>query len=215
MYFKAKMTGLFVGLFYRFYSFSFRYRFFYLTPENKLNKLATNNKLFKDLAFQTKIYAVWHQDELALLPYFANRSVNVMVSLSKDGTMFAWALKIFGFKTIRGSSHRGGKEALRMAIKKVKEGEAFTTAIDGPRGPIYKAKRGIVILSQEANIPILPVRAFPHSAITFEKSWHKDRLPKPFSRIDVVFGTREFHTQDSLEHQFSVIDDFIFNELKK
>lgn len=86
-------------------------------------------------------------------------------------------------------------------MKKVMEGNKFTIAVDGPRGPIYKVKDGITALSQKAKRPIVPVRAHPARKIVFEKSWNKATLPMPFTRIDLVIGKIGFYSTQELEEK--------------
>ena len=72
-------------------------------------------------------------------------------------------------------------------------------AIDGPKGPIFKAKEGIVRMSEKSKRPIFPCRAFPHRYYCFEKAWNKAKLPMPFTKIDIVFGNAKICNSSELE----------------
>jgi lysophospholipid acyltransferase (LPLAT)-like uncharacterized protein len=61
-------------------------------------------------------------------------------------------------------------------------------AVDGPKGPIYKAKPGVFELSRLSHFPIVPVGMAASSTKIFVRSWNKAVLPWPFSRVYVVFG---------------------------
>jgi lysophospholipid acyltransferase (LPLAT)-like uncharacterized protein len=58
---------------------------------------------------------------------------------------------------------------------------------DGPKGPRYRLQPGIIKLSSLTGIPIIPFH------VDYAKSWRLDswdrfHIPKPFSRVKVVFG---------------------------
>src|SRR5512143_1350765 len=93
------------------------------------------------------IYAFWH-GSLFLLPYTYRNSGNViMVSESRDGEIMARTLKNFGFEVVRGSSKRKGHRALIALINSMRKGKSVATAVDGPRGPVHKVKKGVVFLA--------------------------------------------------------------------
>ncbi|MBA3236864.1 MAG: hypothetical protein H0T62_00750, partial [Parachlamydiaceae bacterium] len=59
---------------------------------------------------------------------------------------------------------------------------------DGPKGPCYKVKPGILYAAKESGAPII---AFSWEADRFWefKTWDKFRLPKPFSTIKVTLSS--------------------------
>lgn len=143
----------------------------------------------------------FHQDELCLLPFFKGKKLATLVSLSKDGNIMTGLAMKLGFQVVRGSSSRGAARALIGAIKTVQQGYNFAIAVDGPRGPIYKAKPGLSTISKKTNVPIMPLRAIPTRSITFKKSWNQARLPLPFSTIHLYFGNVGVYTAEQLEQQ--------------
>lgn len=145
------------------------------------------------------IYAFWHQDELSLIPCFSNKGVLALVSYSKDGTIMSTALRLFGYRIVRGSSSKGAVSGFMAAYRMIKKGYKFSMAVDGPKGPIFKAKEGIVRMSQRSKRPIFPCRAFPFRYHCFEKSWNKVKLPMPFTRIDIIFGNSKIYSSEELE----------------
>src|SRR5208337_5209424 len=71
----------------------------------------------------------------------------VMVSRSWDGELIDRCLRRWGYDSTRGSSSRGGKEALAEMIDMAKERSYCSgLAVDAPRGPSRKVKMGIVII---------------------------------------------------------------------
>jgi len=197
-YRKEVVIGRVAAFFYRLYAATFRYRMHTEDPE-------TLELVMKDLAHhgpnvgRNVIYAFWHQDELSLLPYFANRHIVAMVSDSRDGTIMATALESLGYLTTRGSSTRGGVKAFVASLRMIKKGYHFTAAVDGPRGPIFKTKEGVIRLSEKSGRPILPLRAWPKHYIPLWTAWNKGKVPLPFSKIHVVIGRPERYSRDDTD----------------
>ncbi len=147
------------------------------------------------------LIAFFHQDELALIPYFIDSNHAALVSLSKDGEIMSRAIKNLGLTPIRGSSSRGAVSGLIAAIRKVKEGYTLAFAVDGPRGPIYKVKEGLSKVSQKTEVKILPLRANVDKEYIFEKAWNKAKLAKPFATITIKVGKLDFYTPEQLEQK--------------
>ena len=112
-----------------------------------------------------------------------------MTSQSTDGRMMKKFLNLMGYSCVEGSSSRGGAKALLQLIEVLKEKNASAVmAVDGPKGPIYKVKEGIIMLSKHTGLPILPVTVEVKDPFIFTKSWNKAILPKPFSKIIIKFS---------------------------
>ena len=134
------------------------------------------------------LYAHWHGDELVLVAYYSFRNLAVLSSLSKDGAIMARTLELLGYEVFRGSSSKGGALGLIGLIKAVKSGSQAALAVDGPKGPIYEAKPGIVELAVRTGQPIVPVRTRCNRAWHIPRAWNKSYVPKPFARVDVEYG---------------------------
>lgn len=134
------------------------------------------------------LYAHWHGDELVLVGYYSYRRLAVLASLSKDGTIMARTLRMLGYKVFRGSSSKGGARGLIGLIRAVKEGSQASLAVDGPKGPIYEVKPGILELARKTGMPIVPLRTRAESAWYVPRAWNKSYLPKPFSRVLVDYA---------------------------
>jgi hypothetical protein len=62
------------------------------------------------------------------------------------------------------------------------EGRVAAFTIDGPRGPIYIAKPGPVMLARMSGVPILCF--YPAVERSWQlRSWDRLMIPKPFSRV--------------------------------
>ncbi|MCT4642386.1 MAG: DUF374 domain-containing protein [Bacteriovoracaceae bacterium] len=196
---KQKIIGIIAGLIFWAYKFTLR---FDLQFENEgdrplLKKMLKTKKPDHDSKY---ILAFFHQDELCMLPFFIGKQLSMLVSHSKDGEIMATALKTQGHTPVRGSSSKGAVAGLIACIRKVKEGYPNAMAVDGPRGPIYKVKDGVIAISNKTNTPILPMRAHPVKAKIFEKSWNKAKLPMPFSKVVLKVGAIKSYEKEELEN---------------
>src|SRR5690606_19422694 len=127
-----KIFGLMASLFIRFLGLTFRYKLIFKNEGDKEFFLkATKRKTLKENS--QILIAFFHQDELALIPYFKNKYFSVLVSHSKDGQIMTNAIKRLGIEAVRGSSSRGAVAGLIASIKKVNEGYNFALAVDGPK----------------------------------------------------------------------------------
>ncbi len=141
---------------------------------NVLENYAKNGNQF--------IAAFWHGK--MLIPWFFLRKfhISALVSLSKDGEILSRILENWNYKIIRGSSHIGGKEALKLLEESIENGFSVAITPDGPTGPIYKMKPGTVVLAKKMNKPIFLISVCAEKS-WFLKSWDKFQIPKPFSKI--------------------------------
>ncbi len=175
---KFFFVAWFLNFFVRFFHYSYRYRI--IGVEH-----------FKDARmkspFKTCIVALWHQNMFPMLTWCINTRFTTIISKSKDGDFMAYTAETFGHVPARGSSSRGGKEALLEVIKEMKKGLPATMAIDGPRGPIYKVKPGTIEMARQTESAIIPWTCSSSSYWQFN-SWDKMKLPKPFSKIVIIFG---------------------------
>jgi lysophospholipid acyltransferase (LPLAT)-like uncharacterized protein len=195
---KQKFAGLLAGFLYKIYSSTFRYEVVFEKEEDR-------QLFYKDLHTlspspgENLIYASFHQDDLTCLSYFSVKNFVILISQSKDGQILASTSEFLGYQTVRGSSHRGGVAGLLAAMKKVIAGHKIIFAVDGPKGPIYKVKEGIIALSQKTKRPIVPLKGNPDKKIVFKKSWNQATLPLPFSKIKIVIGEIKYYSAQELE----------------
>jgi lysophospholipid acyltransferase (LPLAT)-like uncharacterized protein len=136
---------------------------------------------------QSVIYAMWHGRMWLLAARFPRRGVGVLVSLSEDGEVIARVLSRLRLVPVRGSSSRGGDEALKALEAWVSEGRSAAITPDGPRGPRHVAHMGAVALAARTGKPIIPLGAAARPAWTL-RSWDKFQVPKPGSRAVIAVG---------------------------
>jgi len=195
---KQKLLGFLAAIIFKILKLTYRYELSFKNDSDKELFFAFINSKKPDINTNC-VFAFFHQDELCLLPYFMNKKISLLVSLSKDGQIMAEATKRMGCIPVRGSSSRGAVAGLIASIKKVREGYSNAIAVDGPRGPIYKVKEGVIAISDKTQRPIVPLRAHPSKAKVFEKAWNKARLAYPFSKIVISIGNIQNYSSDQLE----------------
>ncbi len=130
------------------------------------------------------IYAFWHESFLA--PAKIRVPVKVLISQSADGELIAQICRHLGLGTIRGSSKRGGAQALLQLLRDGANSHLAITP-DGPRGPRRQVKTGIVLLASLSGLPVVPLGVGFDRAWRFN-SWDRFALPRPFSRVVGVLG---------------------------
>lgn len=175
--FRRYILPIIVFVFYRTLSWTWRVRV--IEPDSLKNALTSK---------QGVVLAHWHGDELALLSVVKRYRIATIASQSKDGELMAKVLQWLGAKTSRGSSTRGGVQALKGLLRLVKDGGNCSFAVDGPKGPIYKVKPGVFELSRMIRGPVYAAGVATDRAIHFPKSWNKTYLPKPFAKVIIYWA---------------------------
>jgi lysophospholipid acyltransferase (LPLAT)-like uncharacterized protein len=153
------------------------------------------------------IYIFWHRKMLIGWWIFKQKHCAALVSQSKDGDILNNVLSKWDFKVVRGSSSRGGKEALREITALVKKKYSAVITPDGPRGPSNEMKNGALIISNECRVPVIPVKILYHKKKILNKSWDRFEIPLPFSTCEIKFGNKYLYEK--------YVDDKELLELKK
>jgi lysophospholipid acyltransferase (LPLAT)-like uncharacterized protein len=139
---------------------------------------------------RTFIYALWHDEILIPLARQAlvRPRVAALVSRHQDGEYLAEFMQRIGIRPIRGSTARGGEQALRELLQQDDEWHIFITP-DGPRGPEHQAKDGLVYLASRTGRPIVPIVSYFEDAWHIPGNWTGLWIPKPFGRCWYLLGT--------------------------
>lgn len=141
---------------------------------------------FLEVGRRPALYAVWHESLFAMLPWLGRRRLHTLVSQSSDGNMIASAMSRLGWRVIRGSSSRGGAQALRELITKAESDDAFQLGItcDGPRGPRRLLKPGLIYLASQTGVPIIPT-GIGYDRPWEARSWDRFKVPRPFTKVTI------------------------------
>lgn len=133
------------------------------------------------------IVVFWHNRLLMCPLAYMGKDMNVLISSHGDGELIANATKGFGFKPVRGSSSKGGVEAMRELVRLGCNNADLAITPDGPRGPAEVVKPGVAHVARVTRRPILPL-SFSSSRFKRFDSWDRFLLPYPFSRGVFVWG---------------------------
>lgn len=131
------------------------------------------------------LLAHWHGDEFALLQMTRRYRIATLASPSKDGRIMGTMLRLMGGLVSIGSSSRGGAIGLKNLIRLARAGHNCSLAVDGPRGPIYKVKPGLLEISRLLDCPIYYPSISCDRAFHMHRSWDRGYLPKPFARVRI------------------------------
>jgi lysophospholipid acyltransferase (LPLAT)-like uncharacterized protein len=134
------------------------------------------------------IMLFWH--EYILFPFYLRRHNDVAILLSqhRDADWLCAAARHRGFLTVRGSSTRGGVQALRELMQHCRQRSLAITP-DGPRGPRRQMSAGPIYLSSKLQLPLVCC-GLGYNAPWRLRTWDQFALPVPGSRARAVIGPR-------------------------
>ena len=200
----------------------------------KWNLVGISGKLLIDLLFNTMkieregfervkpiissgkvIFAVWHSRMLLFAYLCKGLNGTAMVSRSKDGEIVARVIQRQGHEVVRGSTRRGGLQALSRLIKKVKEENRPCLIVpDGPQGPRSRVQPGIIILAKKTGYPIVPI-SYSARKIKVFASWDRFILPFPFTKCRAIYGDPVYVPQNTDENEGKKHLMLLENELNR
>ena len=133
------------------------------------------------------LYCAWH--DTILFPLFMGRHCHSagIVSRHQDGSYLAETMNRINIKPVRGSSGKGGAQALRESIAVTRD-HHITITPDGPRGPEHAMKDGIVYLASKSGRRIAPLAYQCSRYWRLRGNWTDLIIPKPFSRVTLIVG---------------------------
>jgi lysophospholipid acyltransferase (LPLAT)-like uncharacterized protein len=130
------------------------------------------------------IYAFWHENLLIPAYQYGRRDIRVLISQHADGGLIAEACRHLRFRLVRGSTTRGGVEAVRQMLRLGGKSHLGITP-DGPRGPRRRVQPGLVYLAARTGLAIVPV-GFAFGGAWRLPSWDRFALPHPWSAVSCV-----------------------------
>jgi len=152
------------------------------------------------------VCALWHNR--VFVPCHLYRYVlkgklpmSMLTSASKDGALLTTIANDYGMRTVRGSSHRRGAAGFRDMVRELDAGCCMCITPDGPKGPLYKCRPGVVRLASMSGYPIIPACIEYSSCWRISKAWDGFIIPKPFSRVTLTWGKKIYVPADITEEQ--------------
>jgi len=145
------------------------------------------------------IFCFWHRCLIPACFEWQQRKIAVLTSSSFDGEYIARIIQKYGFTPVRGSSTRGGARGLLGLQKELESGYAVAFTADGPKGPMYVAKLGPVLLARITGLPIICFHIALHDPWLLRKSWDRFMIPRPFSRALTRFSAPIYVPSDAAD----------------
>jgi lysophospholipid acyltransferase (LPLAT)-like uncharacterized protein len=133
------------------------------------------------------IISFWHNRLLMLPVIAAGTPICIMVSRHRDGEIATNLLAAWGVTTVRGSASRGAVGGFLRLVDAYRRGHSLAVLPDGPRGPRYVAKPGVVHLAKAVDGPIYPM-AYAATRALHLRSWDRLIVPLPFARVLIEIG---------------------------
>ncbi len=134
------------------------------------------------------VFVLWHGTLLPLTYYHRGQGIVTLISEHRDGEIIARVVHAWGYRTIRGSTTRGGARALLAMIRELQQGSVVAVTPDGPRGPARVFQSGVLVAAQRAKVPIVPITLHADRAWHL-RSWDGFTVPKPFARVTIGYGS--------------------------
>ncbi len=134
------------------------------------------------------VFVLWHSRILPLLYHHRNEGIVLLISRHRDGQYLANLGERWGYRSVRGSTKRGGEVGLLGVVRALQGGAEVAITPDGPRGPAERVQPGAIAAAQHAGVALLPVGARPSSA-WWLGSWDRMCIPKPFAGLEIVYGS--------------------------
>lgn len=134
------------------------------------------------------IFVLWHEYIIFPLYIRPHSRLAMLISQHQDAEILSQMASLNGLEIVRGSTHRGGSNALKKILTDA-HGTSLAITPDGPRGPRRQMAQGCVYLSSRLQVPIVPV-GFGFDRPWRGRSWDKFAIPRPGSRARAVMGPR-------------------------
>jgi len=149
---------------------------------------------------QRTLVAVWHESIPTGTVLHRNRGYVALVSMHRDGQMISTIMNRLGFKTVRGSSSKGGSQALREMLAAGREPIPLVITPDGPRGPAHSVAPGALFLAAMLGRPVTAY-GYACNRSWRAKSWDRMVLPKPFCKIVIGFSEPFFVPREAVRDE--------------
>lgn len=156
------------------------------------------------------ILALWH-NRLLILPEILHKNVpqgifRAVISNSRDGELLAILAKSYRQGRTLRVPHNSRQKALQEIISYLRHSqEVLVITPDGPRGPSNKLKPGVSVAARASSACVVP---FTWTASRFWqlKTWDRLLIPKPFSKIKVVFSEPLIFQKNKCEEDSDMLE---------
>jgi lysophospholipid acyltransferase (LPLAT)-like uncharacterized protein len=159
--------------------------------------------------------ALWHNRLLlcapSLLKITTNEIFTAFISKSRDAEILASYTTSYPRGRAIRVSHNARQHALKALIECLKKTDQIPIITpDGPRGPRYQVKPGIVLAAKETNASIVPF-SWESTGYWEIPTWDAFRIPKPFSTINAIFGKPiQLNQEHSMDSALSALQEHLY-----
>lgn len=141
-----------------------------------------------------KILLVWHEYLMVPVGIRGHCNIALLVSRHRDAEILSRMAHHIGFKSIRGSTNRGGVQALRELLRTSNNMHLCITP-DGPRGPRRELAAGAIYLASRLGLPLVAI------GMGLERPWRMPTwdsfaLPRPYTRVRGILSPDIFIPPD-------------------
>ena len=137
--------------------------------------------------FGPELFALCERDALLLAGMSTYTPFTTLVAHGRDGDWATALLNRLGFDAVRGSSLRGGSQAVSELVRALCSTERpAAIVVDGPMGPAGTAKVGTVVVGMRTHRPIRALGVAALREIVFRRTWSRIFLPLPFTRVVIA-----------------------------
>lgn len=174
---------------------------------------AEGTPYLRPLGTQRYTFCMWHDH--IVLAAFSLRTFNLagLISQHRDGSYLADSVAMAGIRPVRGSTSRGGSEAVSEILSLPDLHLAITP--DGPRGPRHQMKEGIIYISCRSGRPIVPCALTANRYWSVPGGWTDMIIPKPFSTVLLIAGTPITIPEDLPREAMGECADFLQEEMNR
>jgi len=158
------------------------------------------------------VFTLWHGRLLPCTYHHRHQDVVTLVSHHRDGEYITRLVQKWGYTAVRGSSSRGGLDALRELVRHLRGGRSLAITPDGPRGPREKLKPGPLLAAQLTGAPIIPV-ASGASRASYFGGWDRFLIPHPFARLQIAYGEPVYVPRRADEAELQAVADEVEGRL--
>jgi hypothetical protein len=134
------------------------------------------------------VFVFWHEYITLILPQWGHTPLTVLCSKHRDGEIVNQTAHALGLHIVRGSSNKGGSDAIRQ-LRKNSHFSSIAITPDGPRGPRREMAIGPIYLASLLQMPIVPLGIGINRLWRLD-TWDQFAIPKPFARVRLIMGPK-------------------------
>ncbi len=191
--------------------------FIYFTCVKKIQGYQT----FKKYRKKPAVFVFWHGRSMMLSPIICIGGLRAyaIASRHQDGRMMAKLQRLFGLRSIYGSTSEGGISVLREGVRVLRRGDwGLCLSPDGPGGPSLRVQDGAMYFAKMSGAPIIPV-CYSCSHAWLQDRWDRYLVALPFSKITVQVGDPIFIdpkiSSDDFESQRRDLENKMVRQLRE